>query len=75
MQEMQSLLPDMTTKWHRLPPDVFQAIIKDPEATVAKLVQLKAWFPQANISLVVSCRQVIYATHNHLIRMPQIRLP
>ena len=39
-------------------PAVFKGFTADPAAVAVKLVQLKAWFPQADISLMVTRRQV-----------------
>lgn len=39
-------------------PAVFKGFTADPAAIAVKLVQLKAWFPQADISLMVTRRQV-----------------
>ena len=39
-------------------PAVFKGFTDDPAAIAVKLVQLKAWFPQADISLMITRRQV-----------------
>lgn len=56
LQDLHALLPEVAKRWRSLPADVFQALTTDPPATVLKLVQLRSWFPTADVSLMVSRR-------------------
>ena len=53
-QELQNLLPDLRGKWHKLQPQTVQALQADTSAVASKLMQLKVWFPKANVSIMVA---------------------
>ena len=56
VQELRHLLPDLEGQWKRLQPGILQALAADTDTVAARMLQLKIWFPQANVSRMVAIR-------------------
>ena len=56
MQELQNLLPDLADRWQKLQPQILVLMIADTSTVAVRLLQLKMWFPEANVSTMVSQR-------------------
>lgn len=59
MQVLQQLVPDLSGCWHKLQPEILLAMTADTSAVASKLLQLKMWFPQANVSMMVAQRPTL----------------
>ena len=55
MQELEHLLPDLRLSIHTNPALV-KALAADTRAIASRLLQLKTWFPSANVSMMVTDR-------------------
>lgn len=55
VQELQHLLPDLRLTIHTNPALV-KALVADTCTTASRLLQLKSWFPSANVSMMVTDR-------------------
>lgn len=56
MQELQDLLPDLAGRWQKLQPQILLLMTADTSIVAVRLLQLKMWFPEANVSTMVSQR-------------------
>ena len=56
MQELQNLLPDLADCWQKLQPQILLLMTADTSTVAVRLLQLKMWFPEANVSTMVSQR-------------------
>lgn len=56
LQELQNLLPDLAGRWQKLQPQILLLMTADTSTIAVRLLQLKTWFPEANVSTMVSQR-------------------
>jgi hypothetical protein len=62
LQELQTLLPDLADRWQKLQPQILLLMTADTSTVAMRLLQLKLWFPEANVSAMVSQRYLL-GTH------------
>ena len=60
VQELQHLLPDLPLSKHTNPALV-KALAADTCTIASRLLQLKSWFPSANVSMMVADRSHMMA--------------
>ncbi|DBA97160.1 TPA: hypothetical protein ACH3X1_014926 [Trebouxia sp. C0004] len=59
LKELQNLLPDLAGRWHKLQPQILLLMTADTSTVAVRLLQLKLWFPEANVSTMVSQRPTL----------------
>lgn len=59
LKELQNLLPDLADRWQKLQPQILVLMIADTSTVAVRLLQLKMWFPEANVSTMVSQRPTL----------------
>jgi len=64
LQELQNLLPDLAGRWQKLQPQILLLMTADTSTIAVRLLQLKMWFPEANVSTMVSQR---YSLGTHIL--------
>ncbi|DBA70406.1 TPA: hypothetical protein ACH3X2_011820 [Trebouxia sp. C0005] len=59
LKELQDLLPDLAGRWQKLQPQILLLMTADTSIVAVRLLQLKMWFPEANVSTMVSQRPTL----------------
>lgn len=59
LQELQHLLPDLASRWQTIQPQILLSMAADTRTIATRLLQLKLWFPAANVSIMVTHRPTL----------------
>jgi len=54
LQVVRQLLPDLAGRLQNLRPEILLSLTADTSAVASRLLQLKMWFPRANVSIMVA---------------------